>query len=269
MKSGEAAMPPVSVDGGSSREWLETDGLGGFASGSVVGIRTRRYHALLLTATTPPTGRLVLVNGFDAWVETIGGRFDLSSQWYSPGVLGGSGAQNIESFKSTPWPSWVFKLADDMRLQQDIFVVHDAPVVCVTWKLLSSGGAAKLTVRPFLSGRDYHALHHRNAAFRFDATMRPNRVAWKPYNDVPGVTALSNGTYTHDPHWYNNFLYEAERARGLDCEEDLGSPGTLAWQLDAAEAVLIFTTADHATTLAQSEPLELLAPARQGECARR
>ena len=54
----------------SNAEWLEADGLGGFASGTVSGIRTRRYHALLLTATTPPAGRMVLVNGFDAWVET-------------------------------------------------------------------------------------------------------------------------------------------------------------------------------------------------------
>jgi glycogen debranching enzyme len=50
-------------------EWLEADGLGGFASGTVSGIRTRRYHALLLAATKPPAGRVVLVNGFDAWVE--------------------------------------------------------------------------------------------------------------------------------------------------------------------------------------------------------
>jgi hypothetical protein len=55
----------------SSREWLEADGFGGFASGTATGIRTRRYHALLLTATTPPTGRMVLVNGFDAWIETF------------------------------------------------------------------------------------------------------------------------------------------------------------------------------------------------------
>ena len=53
-----------------TREWLETDGLGGFASGTSTGIRTRRYHALLLTALTPPTRRVVLVNGFEAWVET-------------------------------------------------------------------------------------------------------------------------------------------------------------------------------------------------------
>src|SRR5207247_24705 len=58
-----------------SNEWLEADGLGGFASGTSTGIRTRRYHALLLTATTPPTGRMVLVNGFDAWIETPAVRF--------------------------------------------------------------------------------------------------------------------------------------------------------------------------------------------------
>ena len=90
------------------KEWLEADGLGGFASGTSTGIRTRRYHALLLTATTPPTGRLVLVNGFDAWVETANGTFSLSSQCYAPDVIGGDGAQRIEAFGWEPWPHWIF-----------------------------------------------------------------------------------------------------------------------------------------------------------------
>jgi len=83
-------------------EWLEADGLGGFASGTSTGIRTRRYHALLLPATTPPTGRVVLVNGFDAWVETANGMFSLSSQRYSPDVIGGDGRQRIEGFGCEP-----------------------------------------------------------------------------------------------------------------------------------------------------------------------
>ena len=262
-------MPPMPIDVSASREWLETDGLGGFASGTVAGIRTRRYHALLLTATTPPTGRLVLVNGFDAWLQTSGGRFDLSSQWYMPGVMGGNGAQNIESFASAPWPTWVFKFADGTRIRQEIFLMQDAPVTCVAWKLLSSGGAM-LTARPFLSGRDYHALHHSNPAFRFGAEVRAGYVAWQPYNDVPGVAALSNGDYVQDPHWYNNFLYEAERARGLDCEEDLATPGTFSWQLDTKDAALIFTTSDHAmATFAGAQALELLARTRQREQERR
>src|SRR3954466_15036202 len=93
-------------------EWLEPDGLGGFASGTVSGIRTRRYHALLLTATTPPTGRFVLVNGFDAWVDTPNGTYPLSSQRYAPDVTHPDGSQRIESFTAEPWPCWCFRLND-------------------------------------------------------------------------------------------------------------------------------------------------------------
>lgn len=217
-----------------------------------------------------PGYALAAITRFDAWLQTSGGRFDLSSQWYAPGVMGGNGAQHIESFASAPWPTWVFNFADGTRIQQEIFIVHDAPVTCVAWKLLSTGGAARLTARPFLSGRDYHALHRSNPAFRFEAGVHAGCVTWQPYSDVPGVTALSNGAYVHDPHWYNNFLYEAERARGLDCEEDLATPGTFTWQLDSTEAALIFTTSDHAAgTLTRSEPLELLARTRQREHDRR
>ena len=105
-----------------AREWLETDGLGGFVSGTVSGVRTRRYHALLLTATTPPTGRVVLVNGFDAWLETPGGRVALSSQRYVPGVIHPDGASRIEAFAADPWPTWEFAAPDGTRVRQEIVV---------------------------------------------------------------------------------------------------------------------------------------------------
>src|ERR1700676_3541538 len=93
-------------------EWLEADGLGGFASGTVAGPRTRRYHALLLTATAPPAGRVVLVNGFDAWVQSPSGTFALSSQRYDPGVMHPDGTRRIQRFDAEPWPQWRFRLED-------------------------------------------------------------------------------------------------------------------------------------------------------------
>ena len=84
----------------------------GFASGTVSGIRTRRYHALLLAATTPPTGRMVLVNGIEAWLETPGGRFALSAQRYAPDVVHPDGHLRIVDFRIDPWPTWTF-LAED------------------------------------------------------------------------------------------------------------------------------------------------------------
>src|SRR5580698_10386512 len=85
-------------------EWLEADGLGGFASGTVSGVRTRRYHALLLAATQPPAGRMVLVNGFDAEVTTSAGKFAISTQRYAPGTSTPDGATRLERFSLEPWP---------------------------------------------------------------------------------------------------------------------------------------------------------------------
>jgi predicted glycogen debranching enzyme len=254
-----------------SKEWLEADGLGGFASGTATGIRTRRYHALLLTATTPPTGRVVLVNGFDAWVETANGSFSLSSQCYAPDVIGGDGAQRIEAFGWEPWPHWIFKLEDGTRIELELFAVKGEPTTCLSWKLLGPRREVKLFVRPFLSGRDYHSLHKSNPAFRFDAEVKPDRVSWQPYRDIPGVTALTNGGYSHQPYWYYSFLYEEERARGLDCEEDLGAPGILTWNLADGKAALVLTTKKHATASlpASVKPIELLNKFRATERRRR
>lgn len=229
-----------------SREWLEADGRGGFASGTVSGIRTRRYHALLLTATSPPTGRMVFVNGFDAWIETPRGQFALTSQRYAPDVVHPHGAQSIASFSTEPWPNWRFAFEDGTEIVQELFVAGEAGVTSLTWRLAGEQTNVRLFVRPLMSGRDYHALHKENGAFRFDPTPNGEKVLWRPYDGVPGICAMhsSNGHYTHEPLWYRNFLYAEERARGLDDTEDLASPGVFEWDLSAGEAVWLLTTAD-------------------------
>ena len=113
-------------------------------------------------------------------------------------LLGGSGAENIESFESSPWPKWIYKFAGGTRIQQEIFVVDEAPVTCVAWKLLSVGGPVKLTVRPFLSGRDYHGLHRSNTAFRFDAAIGAGKRLCGPFawRDRPDFTCFQNASET-------------------------------------------------------------------------
>jgi len=230
-------------------EWLETDGLGGFASGTVSGIRTRRYHALLLTATTPPAGRMVLVNGFDAWVETPAQTFDISSQRYAPDVVHPNGSSFIESFEYQPWPRWQYRLTDDLIIEQEIFVPRGQSAVMLSWKAI--GGAStsvKLKVRPFFSGRDFHSTHHENNAFQFAAELKNARVTFRSYDGVPAVAAFFNGEYTHEPTWYRNFLYVEEQARGLDAIEDLASPGVLTFSVSKNPAVLMLGAEGHAIT---------------------
>src|SRR3954462_15054373 len=120
-------MPPA-ID--NQTEWLEADGLGGFASGTTSGERSRRYHALLLSATRPPAGRMVLVNGFDAWVETPAGRFSISTQRYSPDVVYPDGFTRIVEFRADPWPTWQFRLADGITLTQELFLPHGISACC-------------------------------------------------------------------------------------------------------------------------------------------
>src|SRR5207244_9409838 len=163
-------------------EWLEADGLGGFASGTVSGIRTRRYHALLLTATTPPAGRMVLANGFDAWVETPSGTFAISSQRYGPDVIHPDAASRIESFEHEPWPRWRYKIDDTIVVEQELFVPKGESAVFISWRVVhpvAAGGcrsrdepshaldhppstppATKLRIRPFHSGSHLHSPRH-------------------------------------------------------------------------------------------------------------
>jgi predicted glycogen debranching enzyme len=234
-------------------EWLEADGLGGFASGTGHGPRSRRYHALLLTATTPPTGRLVLVNGFEAWVETPSGSYPISSQRYAPDVVHPDGLSRLASFVNDPWPAWTFRLEDGTVIEQDVVVRHGAPIIALSWRLREPRAGVRLFVRPLLSGRDYHALHHENGAFRFDAARSGDAVSWAPYEGLPTIVAISNGVYSHEPQWYRNFLYEEERSRGLDCVEDLASPGVFAFDLQHAAAMALTTDMSLAATGGQAE----------------
>ncbi len=225
-------------------EWIEADGLGGFASGTVSGVRSRRYHALLLTATTPPAGRIVLVNGFDAWVETPSGSFSLSSQHYAPNVIHPDGESRIEGFTREPWPQWRFRLTNELAIEQELFVRPGESATFLSWRIYQTkpgqgGNNIRLFVRPFLSGRDFHSTHHENSAFGFKPEQNGERRVWETYPGLPPVVTFSNGSYLSQPTWYRNFLYQHEQARGLDAIEDCAAPGVFEFDLSAKPAVLM------------------------------
>lgn len=234
-------MPIVVGPENQMSEWLEADGLGGFASGTVSGIRTRRYHALLLAATQPPAGRMVLVNGFDAELVTGTDHYPLTTQCYSPGVDAPDGIKRLECFEAEPWPQWTYHVAAG-EVVLEIFVPKDYSAVVIRWRWSGLARAAmRLSVRPFFSGRNFHYTHHENTTFRFDPANVPEGQRWQFYDGVPPVTARSNGIYFHDPCWYRNFQYDEELARGLDAEEDLAAPGRYEFNISDQPAVLIFS----------------------------
>jgi predicted glycogen debranching enzyme len=253
-----------------SAEWLEADGLGGFASGTTTGIRTRRYHGLLVTATTPPSGRTVLVNGYDAWIETARGTFFLSSQRYASEVVNPDGVTRLKEFRLRPWPTFRFDLYNGIAVEHELFVPHAQSAVVLVWRLIGEpSGTVKLSVKPFLSGRDFHGIHHQNDSFNFDPCFRHDMIRWKPYHGLPGIIARSEALYRHSPVWYRDFLYVEEQARGLDCVEDLASPGIFEWLLHDQPAVLTFSAEGFASIEEKSDLAETVRQLRENELARR
>ncbi len=219
-------------------EWLEADGLGGFAMGTADGIRTRRYHALLLAALQPPDRRTVLVADVEVQVTTSAGRFALSSHRYRGGVIHPDGARHLAGFASTPWPTWTYALPDGTKVSFELVVEPNAPRVALRWTRVAGAGPIALEVRPLLTSRDYHALR-REWPIDLSPEVAGNHVTWRP--DGIAIHAHANAAYTHGPDWYRNFEYAMESARGLDHEEDLAVPGVLAFDL-AQPAWLGFST---------------------------
>lgn len=252
-----------------SSEWLETDGWGAFASGTVGGYRTRRYHALLMKASE--IGKIIYVNGFDAWVETRSGTFPISTQRYAPDSEFPDGHQFLTSFTIAPWPTWNFTSDNGITIQQEIFIRHQTHGVCLKWSVVGGDKDITLHVRPFLSGRGFHSLQQRNDALVFDASVDGPIVRWRPYTDLEPIVAGSNGEYSQDSKWYHQFLYETERDRGLDYLEDLASPGEFHWSLANGPAVLLLHVGHpiKEDDGVESDPTAVMAVAEVGERKRR
>ena len=220
-------------------EWLETDGQGGFASGTISGIRTRRYHGLLLIATRPPEGRFLMVAGLEVFLEVNGKRIGLAPQRYWPDVVAPV-APDLTKFSTNPWPSWKWRLADEIEVEHELFIHRASGRTCLSWKLTQDHSDARLVIRPFLAGRDYHSTHHQNSVFKFDSTISGQTVRWQPYESLPTIECTANGSFLPGPVWYRNFQYSEEQARGLDFLEDLAVPGSFSFSLQNGPAVIVF-----------------------------
>jgi predicted glycogen debranching enzyme len=251
-----ASMTPVAALGADA-EWLESDGLGGFASGSVLGPRTRRYHALVMTTTTPPTGRVVLVNGFEAYVESEKGTTPLSVNHYLPDILHPAGSEHLIGFAAFPWPTWTFRIENNLIVKQELFVARNTCETVLRWSIPDCPTGYRLSLRLLMSGRDYHSLHRENDTFDFASKVLGGNVSWKPYADLPATTALTNGGFRRTPEWYRNFLYTEERERGLDFVEDLASPGVFTWNLSQGSAVMVLRSGDSLNVRAKAYASDL------------
>jgi len=145
-----------------TREWLETNGIGGFSSSTIVGLNTRRYHGLLTAATKPPVGRFVLLSKLEETLVIDGRRYELSANQY-PGVVHPQGFNYQSGFRLDPFPVFTYEV-EDVRLTKTVLMVEGENTIVVQYAFDDISGHThqelKLEVRPLIAFRDYHSTTH-------------------------------------------------------------------------------------------------------------
>ncbi len=228
------------------REWLETNGLGGWASSTISGAHSRRYHGLLIAAAKPPVGRVVLLSKLEEALEIDGKRIELGCNVY-PGAIHPKGYEYLESFAKDLFPVFVYK-AEGIHIQKTIAAVHGENTTLVIYQVLDAGSSFSFELLPLVAGRDYHSLTLANDVILREAGFENHIFHVRPYNGIPELfIAIPGGSYEPKPDWFFNFQYVAEQARGLDFSEDLFNYGVFKWTLKAGDILpIIISTLDPA-----------------------
>ena len=224
-----------------AKEWLVTNGIGGYASGTLSGANSRRYHGLLVASLNPPTQRQVLVSKIEETIQTeTGDALALSSNRF-PGVVHPQGFQYVKSFARRPLPRTLFQVGDYL-LAKTVFMVHGSNTTVVEYENVGDHGQV-LSLRPFFVDRDYHSLFHEHPEFDFYAQQQDDTLTvYSHYGAFPVHVRFYGGAFVEERSWFKNFEYEKEEYRGLDFQEDAYALGRMQFGLQAGQkAYLMFT----------------------------
>jgi predicted glycogen debranching enzyme len=252
------------------REWLVTNGLGGYAAGSIGGARTRRYHGLLVAALKPPLERTVLVAKVDAAARYRGIAVELGSNEYADGTIDPRGFERIERFTlDGQTPVWRYVIGDAL-LEQRVTMVHGENTTLVSFKLLRATAPVELALRPFCTYRDYHG-RTRGEGWTIGTAPLPRGCEIRAFDGARSYRLeLDRGSFTPSPSWHWRFKLRAETARGLDDTEDLFVPGEFVAKLAPGESATLRLAlsggegSPHAFAAERQRQQQLLAAARAG-----
>jgi predicted glycogen debranching enzyme len=239
-----------------------TNGIGGFACGTVAGANTRRYHGFLVASLRPPVERVLQVAKIELSVQYLGLATDLSANEFADGTISARGFIHLESFAVQDGiPTWRYAIADAL-IEQQIFMAPGANASYLKLELLRASSPMRVTLKPLVTYRDYHS-HNRGAqALQLDSGPSHCRVhafaGARPYD-----LAISHGQFTPAPEWYWNFFHRMEAERGLDALEDLLTPGSFAADLRLGLPIYLTATAESSAPAPGAEVLEVLKAASQ------
>lgn len=226
---------------GRSREWLVTNGLGSYASSTVIGLNTRGYHGLLVAALEPPVRRTLLVSKLEEEFD-IGGRKYLLAVNRYPGIIYPQGYLHLDQFRFERYPVFTYKLGNTI-IEKSVFMPYEENTTIITYKVIDTDSTIKMTIFPIVNYRDYHYRTKEEPGWSFSQTLNPKGVEIKPFAGAMSIYLQSDiAAYFSTGSWYKNFIYEIESDRGLPDREDQYNPGYFSVRLDRGSQISIMAS---------------------------
>jgi glycogen debranching enzyme len=254
-----------------TREWLLTNGLGSFASGTISDVRTRTYHGWLFTATNPPSGRTLLFSHLDASLEVSGSVVALGTNVWGNGEIELTGYELLRCFDINPVPKWIWGRdnwqlsrqlvmpyglveAENFEADRKEVISHSLPCsqqsaplqfcdrILIQYRYEGSD-AAILRLRLLIAERDFHHQQTASLGLQFSELLGQKQVCLQAKKlgnfGIPWHLRWTQGKYQPDAFWYWNYGLSEERKRGLGDKEDLYSPGYLIVRLQPGDVVTL------------------------------
>jgi len=232
-----------------TREWLVTNGIGGFASGTISGSMTRRYHGLLIAALQPPLGRTQLVAALDETARYTGGNYALATQRWASGAVDPQGYLYLQSFRlEGATPVWTYALADAL-LEKRVWMAQGENTTLIQYTLSRASNPLALDLKALVNYRDFHSLTHAH-----DWHMRivpvERGVMVLPFDTATPFYLKSAQASCEPQHeWYRDCFLPRETERGLDDREDHLFAALFRATLDPGETLTIVVTTEAVTSL--------------------
>lgn len=211
------------------KEWLETNGLGGYASSTIIGLNTRGYHGLLVSATNPPLGRKLLLSKIEETVIIDSKRYEISCNQY-PGVIYPDGYKYLDNFRLDPYPIFTY-IVEGVVVEKSVFMIYGENTTYITYRLLESSKPATIELRPLIACRNFHGRIHENSNINIDVQFK-NGSIFIDMNNTGLYLSTNDGVFHASPCWYRNIEYRIEAERGQEYNEDLYNPGYFVHHLE-------------------------------------
>ena len=229
-----------------SREWVETNGIGGYSSSSISGANTRKYHGILVAALHPPVGRMVLLSKLVESIITENAVYELDCNQFH-GNVHPKGFQYLASFKKALFTEFTYKTGD-VEVVKTIFMPHGENTTIVRYEVKEAPKEFTFKLKPFISSRDFHTVSRANPdinpQFLFDQYV----LKVQGYKNSPELFLHVPGAlFAPHPDWYKGFIYQGEIDRGLESEEDLFTHGEFYCRLKKGDVLSVVVSLENPT----------------------